>query len=936
VAVFTDQWGPGLRTLIAQSGSYAEVVVAGGVVTAVNGAITTTPVPDGGLVIVGQGTAAAALAAAKAGDPAKLDFALKSDSAAKLRTALGSGDVLVRNGQAIDFPPSTGNDAPKPRTAIGWVKGGGRLLLVTVDGGANFATGLSFDDTAALMARLGAYEAFMLDGGGSSDLVARLPGDSGTSVINTPSDGVERPIPNGVGLFAAQGSGTLQGLDVRPAADRVFPGLTLDVAAAGYDETYAPVALGDRRVDWDAGRLGRVDGGVLRADRSGSGELTATAGRARGRADLRVLGPLTRLKFSVPGLTLDAGGSGRVRLTGYDAEGFDAPLAPRDTDLSYDSSVVKVEGQADGSLLVTGLATADGTGTVITARVHGTTVRLPIAVGLARTPMAGFEPSETWGVSTAKATASVGSVSAEGRPGAAAGSQALRLTYDFTGTSGTSAAYAVAKPAALTLPPATRRLGLWVNGDGKRHWLRATLRSQGTTNVPFTFATVVDWTGWKWVEGTLPAGFSEPITLTNIYVVETSNLAKDAGQLDFDDLTALVGQNVSADEPLTPDPFVLQQENVGRGRWTFALMSDLHVSAAGGPDSFPARQAVKALAQAVAAKPDFLVVNGDFVDTNTPADFAFADDLLKAGVPPSIPVYWTPGNHESGATATGTLDTFTQVTGRPTHQVFDHKGTRFILLNTTLGGLRASDWPQVPELRQDLAQAAKDRRVASVAVLFHHPLHDPSGAGSSQFSDQLEADLVEKWLANFREDSGKPVALFTGHAHTAAAGRADGVLEVTTPPVGKTPYSSPDKGGFFGWMLVGTDPTPHEIKPGRPNPDTLTWMTARVNPVIDTIALSAPAQLTTGKPTPVSATATTAGVGLTFPLRYPASVTWTGDKGLATVNSAAEVTAATHRKDVTAVLNLADNTLTGVHPGKITLTVSSADRSATASVTVTR
>jgi hypothetical protein len=38
--------------------------------------------------------------------------------------------------------------------------------------------------------------------------------------------------------------------------------------------------------------------------------------------------------------------------------------------------------------------------------------------------------------------------------------------------------------------------------------------------------------------------------------------------------------------------------------------------------------------------------------------------------------------------------------------------------------------------------------------------------------------------------------------------RVDGVLEVNTPSVGKTPYGSADQGGFFGWMLVGVDPRP--------------------------------------------------------------------------------------------------------------------------------
>ncbi|GAB2837679.1 phosphodiester glycosidase family protein [Actinocorallia aurea] len=934
IGVYTDQWGPGLRTSVALSGAYTEVVVAEGAVTAVTAALTDTAVPEGGIIVVGRGSAAAALAAAaQPGAAAKLDFALKSDSPAKIQTALGSGSVLVRDGKAIDLPASTGNDALKPRTAIGWSAGGKRLLLVTVDGSANFSEGVSFDQMAVIMARLGAHEALMLDGGGSSDLVARIPGDTGTSVVNTPSDGYERSIPQGVGLFSAPGSGRLQGLDVRLGADRVFPGLTVDVAAKGHDETYSPVEAG--RTSWSAGRIGRVRDGVLTAEKSGTGEVTARSKSVSGKAELRVLGELDHLAFDEPSLTMTAGGTAEVSLTGADDEGFDAPVAPRDVKLDYDDSVVSVEADGDG-FTVKAKDTGDGKAATITATVQDEKVALPVSVGLKHSEVAAYDAGATpWTATTAKATASIKTDAAADRPDAAADNQALRLTYDFTGQTGTSAAYAVAKPAPVTLPEGTRKLGLWVYGDGQKHWLRATLRSNGTTNVPFTFAATVDWTGWKWVEGDLPAGYAAPITLTNLYVVETSNLNKTAGELRFDSLTALVGQAAEGGSEADADPFVLQRREIGRDRWKFAIMSDLHVTAAGGANSFAAVQARKALAQAVAAKPDFLVVNGDFVDTATEADFAFAEALLKETVPASIPVYWTPGNHESGATATGTLAAFTKATDRPTRQYFDHKGTRFLLFDTNLGGLRASEWAQVPALKEQLAAAKRDRSVRSVVVVFHHPLADPSGAASSQFADRLEAGLVQEWLADFREDAGKPVALFTGHAHTASAIRADGVLEVNTPSVGKTPYASTDKGGFFGWVLVGVDATPGRVEAGRPNPDTLTWLTARMNPVIDAAAIQAPQALAAGASARVSATGTTSAFGLTFPLAHPASATWSGDAGVAVVRNEREAKAAAKRKGVVAVLDLSSGELTGVRVGTATLTVTSGGVSASAAVTVT-
>ncbi|HEY3478782.1 MAG TPA: metallophosphoesterase, partial [Streptomyces sp.] len=571
---------------------------------------------------------------------------------------------------------------------------------------------------------------------------------------------------------------------------------------------------------------------------------------------------------------------------------------------------------------------------VLTATVQGVTAVLPVTVGLVDVSLAEFEPAEHWTALAARGTASVSYVPAADRPGAPADNHALRLTYDFTGQASTSAAYAVAGGGPITLPSGTKRLALWVNGDGRNHWLRAMMSSQGTTNLPFTFATVVDWTGWRRVVGDIPAGYSEPVTLSRVYIAETSQTNKNAGQLDFDGLAAQVGRQPDTSRPPRPDPYVVEQGGLPDRRWTFAVLSDLHVSAAAGLDSFSGRQAAIALGQAVAGEPDFLLINGDFVDNNNPEDFALALGLLHDHVPAGLPVYWTPGNHEAGLAATGGLDAFLSLTGRPNRQVFDHKGVRFILLDSHTGDMRTADWDQVPLLRAELAKAATNRTVTGVLVSFHHPLRDPSGAGASQLSDQLEAGLLQRWLADFRETSGKPVALFTGHAHTASVTRTDGVLDVTTPAVGKTPYSSPDQGGFFGWMHVAVDPRPSRIRAGQPSPETREWLRAESRPLIDGIDLAAPARLAVGASAELNATGITSEFGLRFPLRFPASVTWGGSSGLVVATSPSAVRAARRSPHALAVLDVVAGTLTALRPGTVTLTVSAGGLTASADVTL--
>ena len=86
-----------------------------------------------------------------------------------------------------------------PRTAIGIGRDMHRILLLVIDGRQQFSRGYTMVELAEMMMELGADEALNLDGGGSSTMIARRP-NGAVKVINSPSDGVERSVPNGVSI----------------------------------------------------------------------------------------------------------------------------------------------------------------------------------------------------------------------------------------------------------------------------------------------------------------------------------------------------------------------------------------------------------------------------------------------------------------------------------------------------------------------------------------------------------------------------------------------------------------------------------------------------------------------------------------------------------------------------------------------------------------
>ena len=103
-----------------------------------------------------------------------------------VKTALGGGPTLVRNGRAMPWkiPPPR-----HPRSAIGW--NDQSLFLVEVDGRqAGLSVGMSFPELADYMVKIGCTEAMNLDGGGSSTLWVL------GQVMNSPCYGHERNMAN--------------------------------------------------------------------------------------------------------------------------------------------------------------------------------------------------------------------------------------------------------------------------------------------------------------------------------------------------------------------------------------------------------------------------------------------------------------------------------------------------------------------------------------------------------------------------------------------------------------------------------------------------------------------------------------------------------------------------------------------------------------------
>jgi hypothetical protein len=141
-----------------------------------------------GYLLVGLGRGARLLRSLKPGTGAGISWALDPTPL----MAVSGSQVLVRSGRVV----ATSDHQTAPRTSVGIDTDTGHVLLVALDGRAKNARGMTMAAWGRFLASLGIDDAINLDGGGSSTMVARGAGGGPLGVVNRPSLGHERAVPD--------------------------------------------------------------------------------------------------------------------------------------------------------------------------------------------------------------------------------------------------------------------------------------------------------------------------------------------------------------------------------------------------------------------------------------------------------------------------------------------------------------------------------------------------------------------------------------------------------------------------------------------------------------------------------------------------------------------------------------------------------------------
>ena len=305
-------------------------------------------------------------------------------------------------------------------------------------------------------------------------------------------------------------------------------------------------------------------------------------------------------------------------------------------------------------------------------------------------------------------------------------------------------------------------LGLWVKGNSSlaggtggplaQGQLTFTMGFFGADNATVKFyAAALNFDGWQFVTGVLPAGVSYPLRVNYIGVVIINPASNMDGDIYFSGLQALYSPRPPAPFNYTPlpdnPPWLQFEENpasFSTGGTTIASLDDAHLHASD-PNSTGtvslqlAGQQFQQLPPQ--ARPNVLQTQGDMSDTGSLTDLQYAQAQMN-GL--GVPYHEAVGNHEITQGASPENGNFATVFGL-THYSYTAGQANFVVLDSAHIGVLPSDPYQNPnELQYQWLVAQLSANTSPVVFITTHvAAYDPHVVKDSQFADRYEAQMYE-------------------------------------------------------------------------------------------------------------------------------------------------------------------------------------------------
>ncbi|QZY55769.1 phosphodiester glycosidase family protein [Crassaminicella profunda] len=527
--LYTSKWGEKTPALSSKLTSGIELIIEDHKIKNMVQAGTGSYIPNNGYVLFAAGQKAVEIGQNfVVGD--SIDFSAETNpDFSDLALTVAGGSIIVKDGDVMsDYYMNI--KGKHPRTALGISRDEREVFFVTIDGRTKSFTGVRQDELAQIMISLGAYNAINFDGGGSTDMVLRPLGEENKKVINHPSGGSERRIMNGIGAISnAPKVDEIGGIILEAKDENMLMNTSKQFTLKAYDKNYNPIVIDSSQVKWMvSGVKGEFNNNSFKGTTSGVGVIAVEYEGKYASLPIRVIDNPVSLKVFPSKIYIDKNKKKLLKVKVMDKDGYGATVNMNElyVDIPSNLGMIDSEGYFQSS-------NESGSG-LMKVSFGGLSSFVPVVVGSEEEIVDDFEDNNGSFLSYPAEVTGEYDLAEHSKMGKLSG----KLSYDFTSTDATRAAYLVFDDGGINFNKVPEKIGMWVYGNESGHMLKAKVVNGDGNSTNITLAPSIDWEGWKFVETAMPKTINSPFKLERIYVVETNTLSKDIGEIYMDDLTA--------------------------------------------------------------------------------------------------------------------------------------------------------------------------------------------------------------------------------------------------------------------------------------------------------------------------------------------------------------------------------------------------------------
>lgn len=460
---------------------------------------------------------------------------------------------ILKDGEYVN----TWDPAIHPRTTIGY-KADGTIVFFVVDGRQpGFSIGLTDLACAQYMKSLGCVAAIRMDGGGSSTMGIRMPGDSKMTTVNSPSDGSERSDADGLLLVLKEdydqnvGADTL--LHAYPSKLSLLENTEIDITVKATDANYNPKETPEYSLSVE-GEVGSItsDNKFKAKEGVGTGRVKVTSASASTYVDVSVTDQVDELYAGVNNLALAPGEKVNLSVKAF----YNNSLLTCSNE-SFTWACPDYLGTVSEDGVYTATSTADVSGE-ITISYGDVQATVKITIGQLPKVITGFENARIGTSSGQWRNSQMGGGSCDLSVNGDLeyvkfGYRSLRIDFKLAGTTGTVGAQ-IHNGSNIKIDGTPTAIGMWVyatpNAAGA--WMRMQYNDSGSTGAKYADFGTIDWVGWKYLEAPIDTSVSYPISIQYLVRIMAVNESERInGTIFVDQLRAVYGfTNDDFDSPV--------------------------------------------------------------------------------------------------------------------------------------------------------------------------------------------------------------------------------------------------------------------------------------------------------------------------------------------------------------------------------------------------